>query len=75
MATTMLSVPEIHCDHCKAAVEGAVGPLDGVDGVEVDVPTATVRIDHDDVLDLRRVVDVIEDQGYDVPEQDALDRT
>ena len=30
MTETKLSVPEIHCDHCKMSIEGAVGALDGV---------------------------------------------
>lgn len=72
MTVTTLSIPEIHCDHCRAAIEGAVGPIDGVEGVEVDVPAALVRVTHDPELALRSVVDAIEDQGYDVPEQDAL---
>ena len=72
MTTTVLSVPEIHCEHCRTAIEGAVAPLEGVDGVEVDVPGASVRIEHAPGLPLRRVVDAIEDQGYDVPAQDAL---
>lgn len=72
MTVTTLSVPEIHCEHCRAAIEGAVGPIDGVEGVEVDIPAALVRVTHDPDLTLRSVVDAIEDQGYDVPEQDAL---
>ena len=72
MTTTTLSVPEIHCEHCRTAIEGAVSPLDGVGAVVVDVPAATVRIEHDPELALRVVVDAIEDQGYEVPEQDVL---
>jgi copper chaperone len=72
MATTILSVPEIHCEHCRTAIEGAVSPIDGVDEVEVDINSATVRVEHDDELGLESVVDAIEDQGYDVPDQDAL---
>jgi copper chaperone len=72
MATTILSVPEIHCEHCRTAIEGAVSPIDGVDEVEVDIDAATVRVEHDDELGLESVVDAIEDQGYDVPDQDAL---
>lgn len=72
MATTTLSVPEIHCEHCRAAIEGAVSPLDGVAAVSVDVPAATVRIDHDAALSIDVVVEAIADQGYDVPDQDAL---
>jgi copper chaperone len=72
VAITILSVPEISCDHCRASIEGAIGPLDGVDDVEVDVAAKTVRIDHDDDLAVRVLVGAIEEQGYEVPEQDAL---
>ena len=72
MASTTLSVPEIHCGHCKSAIEGAVGPIDGVRTVEVDVDTRSVRVEHDDAVSVRALVDVIEDQGYDVPDQEAL---
>ncbi|GLZ46676.1 copper chaperone CopZ [Actinomycetospora sp. NBRC 106375] len=72
MASTTLSVPEIHCGHCKSAIEGAVGPIDGVRTVEVDVDTRSVRVEHDDAMTVHALVDVIEDQGYDVPDQEAL---
>jgi copper chaperone len=72
MTSTTLSVPEIHCGHCKSAIEGAVCPLDGVQSVEVDVDGRLVRVEHDDAVTVRALVDVIEDQGYDVPEQEAL---
>jgi copper chaperone len=72
MTSTTLSVPEIHCGHCKSAIEGAVGPLEGVHTVEVDVDGRLVRVEHDEAVTVRALVDVIEDQGYDVPEQEAL---
>ena len=75
MTITTLSVPEIHCEHCRTAIEGAVEPLDGVGAVDVDIAAATVRIEHDAHLSLLAVVDAISDQGYDVPGQDALRAT
>ncbi len=30
MTTTTISVPQIHCDHCKTSIEGALRPLGGV---------------------------------------------
>jgi copper chaperone len=71
MTSTTLSVPEIHCEHCKSAIEGAVGPLDGVREVEVDIETASVRVEHEDAVARQTIVAAIEDQGYDVPEQEA----
>ncbi len=72
MALTVISVPDISCDHCRDSIEDAIAPLDGVDEVEVDITARTVRVEHEDDLAVRVLVGAIEDQGYEVPEQDAL---
>ena len=38
MTTLTISVPEIHCDHCKSSIEGALVPLPGVASARVDIP-------------------------------------
>ena len=70
MTDLTLSVPEIHCDHCKMSIEGAVGALDGVAKAEVDVPNATVSVSFDTPSSREAIVSAIEEQGYDVPAQD-----
>jgi len=57
------SVPEISCDHCKQSIEGAVGPVDGVEYVDVDVAAKTVAVvgGSSDA-----VIAAIEDVGFDV---------
>lgn len=68
--TTVLSVPEISCGHCKAAIEGALSGVDGVDAAEVDITAKTVRVAHDPArADRAALVAAIEDQGYEVPAQ------
>ena len=68
MTTMTISVPEIHCDHCKHSIEGALAPLPGVASARVDVEARTVTIEVDKtVTDRGRLVAAIEDQGYDVP--------
>jgi copper chaperone len=63
-----ISVPEIHCDHCKTSIEGAVGALAGVQRASVDVPARTVEIDYDsDRVSRADILRAIEDQGYEVP--------
>jgi copper chaperone CopZ len=47
MATTILSVPDISCEHCQKTITGALSPVEGVQSVEVDIPARTVRVDYD----------------------------
>lgn len=67
MGEKVLEVPEVTCDHCIAAIEGAVGALEGVDSVRVSLERkdVTVRFD-EDRLELARVVAAIEGEGYQV---------
>jgi copper chaperone len=65
MSEVLLQAPEIHCDHCKASIEGAVRALDGVESVDVAIPDATVRVTFDDDrVDLGSIKKTIEEQGY-----------
>lgn len=60
-----LSVPEVHCDHCKHSLEGAVGALPGVDSVSVSIAEAVIDVSYDaDSLDLEAIKTTIEEQGY-----------
>jgi len=62
---TTLQVPEVHCDHCKTSLEGAVGGLGGVSRVEVSIPDATLDVTFDDdAVTLDTIKQTIEEQGY-----------
>lgn len=68
MATETISVPEIHCDHCKHSIEGALRELSGVSSADVDVSARTVTVSYDETaVDRPQLVGAIEDQGYEVP--------
>ncbi len=65
MTEVLLQAPEIHCDHCKSSIEGAVAALDGVQSVEVAIADATVRVDYDDArVEIDSIKKTIEEQGY-----------
>ena len=66
MATDTISVPEVHCDHCVRSIEGAIGPMGGVDTATVDLDARTVTVTHDDTVSRDDLVAVIEEQGYEV---------
>lgn len=68
MTTETIVVPEIHCEHCRTSIEGALRPLDGVERALVDVGRRTVTVTYDEAaVDHRALVEAIEDQGYEVP--------
>jgi copper chaperone len=68
MTTVTILVPEIHCDHCKHSLEGALAPLPGVSAAAVDVAARTVTVDVDEaVTGTDRIVAAIKEQGYEVP--------
>ncbi len=68
MTTATLAVPDISCGHCKSSIEGAVSALPGVEKVEVHIEPKTVDVAFDDSqVDLDKIVEAIEEQGYTVP--------
>ncbi len=68
MTTTTISVPEIHCEHCKHSIEGALTILPGVRAARVDVDASDVTVEFDEAsVDQARIVAAIEEQGYEVP--------
>ena len=70
MATETISVPEIHCDHCKSSIEGALASIGGVEGANVDIAARTVTVTYDDAsVNHSDLVEAIEQQGYEVPAQ------
>ena len=68
MTTTTITVPEIHCGHCKESLEEAVGTLSGVASTQVSIHERTVAVEYDEsVPSFIDIVAAIEDQGYEVP--------
>jgi copper chaperone len=67
MESTTLVAPDISCEHCQHAIEGAVGKLEGVSTVQVDIPSKTVHIDFDpQKVSLAKIEEVLDDTGYTV---------
>lgn len=57
------SVPAMTCDHCKAAIEGEVGKLEGVEQVTVDLEAKTVAVQGGQDAQIREAID---EAGFDV---------
>ncbi len=61
------NVEGMSCSHCENSVKKAVGALNGVGNVTVDLKTKKVTIEFDPAkVNVDMIKDAIEDQGYDV---------
>ncbi|HLZ08688.1 MAG TPA: heavy-metal-associated domain-containing protein [Chloroflexota bacterium] len=65
MAKIILDVPDISCEHCQHAIEGALKNEAGVTAVRVDVSTRKVFLDYDpSAISLDQVGAILDDEGY-----------
>ncbi|WP_236684645.1 heavy-metal-associated domain-containing protein [Ferrimicrobium acidiphilum] len=58
------SVPTVSCHHCQLAIQGEVSKLPGVQSVDVDLETKTVKVEGDD-LGVDELLAAIDEAGYD----------
>lgn len=67
MTQITLSVPDISCGHCKASIEDAVTPLEGVENAVVAIDDRNVSITYDGTdSTMTAIVAAIDEQGYEV---------
>ncbi len=67
MATTTLNVPDISCAHCEKTITRALGEVDGVREVRVDIPGKRVRVEYDEArVGVDRMKAVLEAEDYPV---------
>lgn len=63
----ILTVPDMSCSHCESSIKNAVGALNGVENVIVDLATKKVSVEYDAAkVSIETIRNSIEDQGYDV---------
>jgi copper chaperone len=67
MTQKTLNIEGMSCGHCKAAVEGELGKLSGVERADADVQRGTVEISYDEgTVTTEDLAGAIEEAGYDV---------
>jgi copper chaperone CopZ len=63
--TLSYSVPGVHCDHCRAAIERELTQVAGVATVTVDLEAKTVSVTGEQLGDAA-IRAAIDEAGYDV---------
>lgn len=62
-----IRVEGMQCDHCKHAVETAVGALAGVTKAQVDLAAKTLALEYDETrVTEAMIAAAIEDEGFSV---------
>jgi copper chaperone len=67
MATTVLKVPDISCEHCQRTITNALTPVAGIRAVNVDIPAKQVQVDYDDAeVDVEQMKEILQEEDYPV---------
>ncbi|HVA26120.1 MAG TPA: heavy-metal-associated domain-containing protein [Chloroflexota bacterium] len=67
MATAVLTVPDISCEHCEHTITQALSPVEGITSVRVDIPEKKVQVDYDaSQVDVERMKAILADEDYPV---------
>ncbi len=67
MAEKTLKIPDMSCGHCKAAVEGELNKLSGVERANADVERGTVEVTYNEgTVTTEDLKGAIEEAGYTV---------
>ncbi len=67
MIEKTFNVPDMSCGHCKAAVEGELNKLSGVESSLADVEKGTVEVRYDEgTVTTEDLKGAIEEAGYTV---------
>jgi copper chaperone len=64
--TTVFDVEGMSCNHCVNSIKNAVGELQGVETVEVDLKAKKVTVGYTGIITIQMIKETIEDQGYEV---------
>jgi copper chaperone len=67
MIEKTFNVPDMSCGHCRAAVEGGLNELPGVERANADVVRGTIEVSYDEgTVTTEDLLGAIEKAGYTV---------
>lgn len=61
---TTLTAPEIVCGGCAASIKKALGNIEGISAVEVDVDSKKVTVDHGADVSRQAIIDALDRAGF-----------
>jgi copper chaperone CopZ len=64
IGSTTFTVTGMTCDHCRRAVTQEISAVDGVESVDVDVPSGTVTVTTARPVDRADIAAAVDEAGY-----------
>jgi copper chaperone len=65
MTTVVLNVPDISCEHCERTIREVLGPVKGIQGLDVNITAKQVRVTFDDrQVATEMIKEILRREGY-----------
>jgi copper chaperone len=64
--TTTFRTPDITCGGCASSIKNALGKMEGINRIEVDVSAKTVSIEHGVQISREKIEAKLDDIGFPV---------
>lgn len=61
---TKFSVPDIVCGGCANSIKKALGNIEGIGNVEVDIETKIVNVEHEPEIGNEKILEILDDIGF-----------
>jgi copper chaperone CopZ len=62
--TTKVTAPDIVCGGCASAIKNALGSVEGVKQVEVDVDSKAVTVEHASGVSRQKIIETLDRAGF-----------
>jgi copper chaperone len=62
--TTTVTAPEIVCGGCATSIKKALGNIEGISAIEVDVDSKKVKVDHGETVSREAIIDALDRAGF-----------
>jgi len=63
---TILKVPDIVCGGCADSIKNALGKMDGIEEIKVNVEEKTVTVEHGEQISRENLEAALDDIGFSV---------
>lgn len=62
--TTRVTAPDIVCGGCASAIKKALGGVEGVSSVDVNVETKAVTVEHESKVGREKIIETLDRAGF-----------